>query len=279
MRIVILINQAKQQLLPEISQSRLKFWIKSATLESLDQSDVWSKLYAAFNWSNQSVARSLADQKGIMNPCLIATSVNVSLGMRDSECHTLNENDALITDAQIKAFNVFFDGIFRLHTCTESHYLIEFNGTPDFALEKHFWPPYLGDYREQIHAARGDLIRHLTEMQSWCYQQDSAWNALYLWSDDNKLPTLSISIEDRTNQGVFSVFKLLTQDGGKTDEDLLIGLHDLAGIEPTLLELEDRCKSGELEKIYFSFTGTEMYSLSSDSFRSWFSKLFRWKNN
>ena len=154
MHIVILINQAKQQLETEISQSRLNFWLKRASIETLPHSDVWTKLHYACNLpQDSSLATTLAKRSDISGPCLIATPVKVVLGMRDSECHLLDQHGSLISQSQISEFNDFFKDIFKLHTSKDGQYLLEFSTEPEFNLAKQCWPPYCGDYRVQVQAA------------------------------------------------------------------------------------------------------------------------------
>ena len=272
--IVILINQTKKDLEAEISQSRLNYWLKHAVVESLEYSDVWCKLHHILNWSKEmSLARTLAGEVDISGPCLIATPVKVVLGMRDSECHLLDKDSSLISQAQLNSFNEFFTDIFQLHFCRDGHYLLEFESQPEFHLEKHYWPPYLGDYREQVHAAKGELVKHLTEMQTWCYQQSSLWNALYLWSEDTKSGLPSVKIEECTQNNSFELLKLLERDN-ETDHDIqIITLDNFIGFEKKFAELENQCLSGEIEKISVSFSDKDIFRIDLQTLKPWWKKL------
>ena len=111
-------------------------------------------------------------------------------------------------------------------------------------------------------------------MQAWCYQQNSLWNALYLWSNFGKTAIPSVTIDDCTEHASFSLLKLLHHKNEKKSNINVITLDKIHGIEDKFIELEKQCRSGELEKISVSFADKDIYHLNSQSLQPWWKIFF-----
>jgi hypothetical protein len=220
-----------------------------------------------------SIARLLASQNNVNGYCLIATPVHVEVGMRNSECHALNKRDSYFTESQLGAFNDFFSGEFKLHPMNGLHYLLEFELAPEFILARKHWAPYLSDYRVQVQAAKGALTRYMTEMQAWCHQQESAWNALYLWSNSGQNPIPPVRLEDKSKNNAYALLNLISTVDQNETKNTIIGVDNLIELETSIPEIERSLNNGDVESVSFTFADNNLYTLKAENLLPWWKKF------
>lgn len=259
--IVILFNRTQQEMSQAISESKLRNWLKLASNEVLASANVWSKL-------DDLLGLPLNSNPQVLN----LTPIRVELGMRDSVCHALKEQNAVISDEQITEFNKFFAGVFRLIKPSSGNYQLHLQQYLKFNLPIEHLPPQYNDYRVQIDAAESNLKKHLTEMQSWCYQQDSMWNAFYLWSRPKDKAISNINLDDRTQNKTLSNLQIFNEDNVHADIKLIIA-DELSSLSYDLMKMEQSFRHSRVTKLSISFSGTDFYHLKAKDFYPWWKKL------
>ena len=260
--IVILFNRTQQEMSPDIADSKLKTWLNLASKETLESANVWSKLDYLLELPQQT------------DPQVLNVSpIKVELGMRDSVCHALTEKNALISEAQIEEFNDFFSGVFQLIKLLNGDYQIHFQQFLKFNLATEYLPPQLTDYRVQIDAAESGLKAHLTELQSWCYQQDSVWNAFYLWSRPRDSALARINLDDRTQIKTLSKLNIFEESNAHADIKLIV-VDELSSLSFDFMKMQQQFEQSTLDKLTLSFTDNNIYQLQARNFHPWWKKIF-----
>ena len=260
--IVILFNRSQQEMSEDIANTKLKTWLNVASKETIESSNVWSKL------------DYLLDLPQKKDPQVLNVSpIKVEIGMRDSVCHALTEKNALISETQIEKFNDFFSGVFQLIKLPNGDHQIHFQQFLKFNLATKFLPPQLTDYRVQIDAAGASLKRHLTEMQSWCYQQNSMWNAFYLWSRPSDTALARINLDDRTQIKTLSKLNVFAESNAHADVKLVI-VDELSTLSYDFMKIQQQFKESKLDKLSLSFTDNNFYHVQARDFYPWWKKLF-----
>ena len=260
--IVILFNRTQQEMSQVISDSKLNNWLKLASKETFESANLWSKLDYLFGLPIKRDPQVLD-----------LTPIKVELGMRDSVCHTLNEKNSLISVEQIAEFNTFFNGVFRLIKPVTGNYQLHLQQFLKFNLPIEHLPPQLTDYRVQIDAAESNLKKHLTELQSWCYQQDSMWNAFYLWSRPKDEALARINLDDRTQIKTLSKLNVFKQDNVRTDIKLIVA-DELSSLSFDFMKMEQSFKDLSITKLTISFSDANFYHLHARDLQPWWKKIF-----
>ena len=260
--IVILFNRTQQEMSQAISDSKLSNWLKLANKETLETANLWSKL-------DYLLGLPLKKDPQVLN----ITPIKVELGMRDSVCHVLTDVNSSISEEQITEFNSFFDGVFKLIKKDSGNYQLHLQQFLKFNLPLEHLPPQLTDYRVQIDAAESNLKRHLTELQSWCYQQESIWNAFYLWSYPIEKILAKINLDDRTQIKTLSKLNVFIEDNVHAEVKLIIA-EELGSLSFDFMKMEQNFKDSIITKLTIGFTDKNFYHLKARDFSPWWRKLF-----
>ena len=259
--IVILFNRTQQEMSLDIADSKLKTWLDLARKETLESANVWSKLDYILDLPQQ------------VDPQILnVMPIKVELGMRDSLCHALSKKHALISKAQLEEFNDFFSGVFQLIKLHNGDYQLHFQQFLKFNLATQYLPPQLTDYRVQIDAAESGLKAHLTELQSWCYQQDSMWNAFYLWSHPRNAALARINLDDRTQIKTLSKLNIFEESNAHAAVRLVVA-DELSSLSYEFMKMQQQFEQSTLDKVTLSFTDKNIYHLQASDFYPWWKKI------
>ena len=260
--IVILFNRTQQEMSQAIADSPLRAWLKLARKETLETANLWSKLDTLFDLQMKTDPQVLN-----LDP------IKVELGMRDSLCHSLTDKNSKISQAQIDEFNKFFSGVFSLINLVDGNYQLHFEQFFKFNLPIEHLPPQFSDYRVQIDAAESGLKGHLTELQSWCYQQDSMWNAFYLWARPKDKALARITLDDRTQIKTLSNLNIFNESNAHADVKLIVA-DELSSLSFDMMKMEQNFKESNIDKLTISFTDKVFYHLKARDFYPWWKKIF-----
>lgn len=260
--IVILFNRTQQEMSQAIADTPLRSWLKLARKETLDSSNLWTKLDTLLDLQMQADPQVLN-----LEPIL------VELGMRDSLCHALTDKNSIINQTQIDEFNKFFSGVFSLIKLKNGNYQLHFEQFFKFNLPIVHLPPQFTDYRVQIDAAESNLKGHLTELQSWCYQQDSMWNAFYLWSRPIDKVLARINLDDRAHIKTLSKLNIFKENNAHADVKLIV-VDELSSLSYDIMKMEQNFKKTNIDKLTVSFTDKNIYHLKPRDFYPWWKKIF-----
>ncbi|NNC96530.1 MAG: hypothetical protein HKN88_00500 [Gammaproteobacteria bacterium] len=255
MRIVIFINRSQQDITDELRNTLLQACLKRSSVNAVEHAAFWPNLLNLLDWDLVSDPREFH-----------VVPVRVEVGMRDSICYPLPAQDSVISADQLVAFNQFFENDFVLHKNNKNAYILKFIKPYRFNLAPRYWPPYFADYRVQVQAASGELKKHLSEMQAWCYQQNSVWNALYLWP---LLENKTARIIDYTRDKHFSDLNYIHDENAS---DRVYLLEEPQAFDSVYADLKTNVKN--IDAIHIRFADSKIYELKPNKLLAWWQRFF-----
>jgi len=214
----------------------------------------WGVIYQYGDLSDDFSPALLAAKKQKLSGAhyLLATPVRIQLGLRDSQCHFIPE-EQLPSPELIKEFNQYFAPDFTLHSVlNSSQYILESNEALSFDFDKAYWPPNLVDYTQQLLASDSHTRKFLSEVQSWSHSKKLTWNGLYLWGNGSDEYDTKIHVKEHSEINSFDSIKLLddTNEECKSEMYVINSLTDSVSVVEKRLEILKKDKNIQLNLIF-----------------------------
>jgi len=233
MQIIVFINQAFSDLLEsDFSEISEKSDLDKLMLKSLqrDKEKIekveswWGAVYKFGELSNDFSPALLAAKKQKLSGSnyILATPVRIQLGLRDSQCYFL-EQEQLPSETLLNEFNEYFAPEFRLHVMpNSSQFILESKNDFEFNFDNAYWPPSLVDYTQQLLVSDSRVRKFLSEVQSWTHSKQLPWNGLYLWGNGDsaeKVKTFDSKALRKNNK--YAGFSVLSSHSMEYDYKIL----------------------------------------------------------